>query len=117
MDVLSYPPSTATQIHRAPRVLRARFGDGYTQEMADGINADLQAWELVYDPMHATVVTGQGSLALLDAFFTAQAGYKKFLWTPPAPYNIERMFVCLEWAVSYDRGLQVGLHATIEQRP
>lgn len=118
MDTLAYVPSSATQLHRMPRALRTRFGDGYVQEMADGINADLQQWELSYDPMHATNVTGgQGSLALVDAFFTAQAGYKKFLWTPPRPYNQERMFVCMEWTVSYDRGLTAGLRAMLEQRP
>jgi phage-related protein len=117
-DTLTYPPSTATQLRRIPRVLRTRFGDGYAQEMADGINADLQAWEIVYDPVHANVASGaQGSLAVIDAFFTAQAGYKKFFWTPPPPYDVQRSYVCLEWTVQYDRGLQVGLHATLEQRP
>jgi phage-related protein len=117
-DTLTYPPSSATQLRRTPRVLRSRFGDGYCQETADGINADLQTWEIVYDPMHATASTGnQGSLSLIDAFFTTQAGYKKFYWTPPAPYNTQRSFVCLEWTVQYDRGLQCGIRATLEQRP
>lgn len=117
-DILTYPPSSSTQMRRAPKVLRARFGDGYVQEEADGINADLMSWELVYDPLHATTLLGaQGSLDLIDDFFTAQAGYKKFFWTPPSPYNIQRLFVCIEWSVQYDRGLQVGLRAIIEQRP
>jgi len=118
MDTLTYPPSSATQVNREPRVLRSQFGDGYAQEAADGINSDLETWEVVYGPLHATDTVGQqGSLALIEAFFKAQAGYKLFLWTPPPPYNTQKKFVCLRWPVTYERGLEVTIRATLQQRP
>jgi phage-related protein len=117
-DTFTYPPSSGTSGTMMPRVLRARFGDGYVQEAGDGINPLLRRWELTFEPIHATTATNP-SLADLDAFFKAQAGYKKFLWTQLKPYDTEgpQYFVCTEWSFTYARGLQVGLRAVFEQRP
>lgn len=116
MDTLTYSPSTATRGSMTPRVLRAQFGDGYTQEAGDGINALLPTWELVYDPIHATSGTTP-TLATISAFFAAQQGFAKFLWTPPPPFNVQGQFVCVTWDWTYDQGLITGLRATVVQRP
>lgn len=116
MDILTYVPSTATAGEIDPRVLRAQFGDGYVQEMPDGINANLETWQLVYQPIHGTTGTTP-TLAQLIAFFKAQTG-TKFLWTPPAPFNTQKQFAVigpLQW--TYDQGLIVGFRVNIMQRP
>jgi phage-related protein len=118
MDTLTYIPSIATRGQLTPRVLRARFGDGYVQEEGDGINAMLSTWELVYD-----VVQQQSgvpvTLDLLKTFFETQAGYKRFIWTQPPPFNDEgpQQWVCTEWSWSYSDGLLTSIRATIEKRP
>lgn len=116
MDTLNYKPSTATRGSMTPRVLRAQFGDGYAQEAGDGINAMLPTYELLYDPI-STTAGGQVTLAQIAAFFEAQAGYKKFLWTPPVPFNIQKQWVCINWDWRWDQGAVCGLRATVVQRP
>jgi phage-related protein len=116
METLSYVPSKSTQGQMTPRVLRAQFGDGYVQEAGDGINANLVTWEVVYDPIHASSGTTP-TLSDLKSFFESLAGYTKFLWTPPPPYNSQGTFVCPRWEWVYDDGLIVGLRAQFVQRP
>jgi phage-related protein len=116
MDTLTYAPSFATQGVMTPRVLRAQYGDGYAQEAADGINAMLRKWTIVYNNIQAS---GTGTtLKNLDDFFVAQAGYKKFLWTQPIPFDVlgALQFVCVEWHWTWAGGLITGLTATVEQR-
>ncbi len=58
------------------RTLKARFGDGYTQEAADGINANEQTWPLEF-------LFKKAEIQSIKAFLDAHAGYRAFLWTPP----------------------------------
>ena len=58
------------------RVLKAQFGDGYSQEVADGINNEVQSWPLQFVGTRAEVI------AIRD-FFRRHGGYKGFFWTPP----------------------------------
>lgn len=58
------------------RVREAKFGDGYTQVVADGLNNETQNWPLSFE----------GSLTEMTAirdFFRRHAGAKSFMWTPP----------------------------------
>jgi phage-related protein len=117
MDTLTYTPHKATQVAIKPRVLRAQFGDGYVQEVADGINAMLPEWDLTWQNLHAAT-GGTPTAADLNTFFKTQEGYKKFLWTPPAPLNVQGTFVCVEWNWVYDAGNMItGLRAHLIQRP
>lgn len=59
-----------------PRILKARFGDGYNQRVADGLNALPQTWDLRWNTLTAAQVDE------IEAFLTVTAGYKAFLWTP-----------------------------------
>ena len=116
MDTLTYSPSSQTRGQIEPRVLRAQFGDGYLQEAQDGINAQMENWQLVYEPIHGSSGTTP-TLAILIAFFNAQIG-TKFLWTPPPPFNTQKQYSVIgpyEWV--YDQGLIVGFRVTITQRP
>jgi phage-related protein len=58
------------------RVREVKFGDGYAQVVADGINNEVQSWPLLFE----------GTLAQMTPirdFFRRQLGYKSFYWTPP----------------------------------
>lgn len=58
------------------RTLEARFGDGYTQTAADGINNKVQSWPLEF-------VGTEQKIAEIVAFLDRHGGYRSFLWTPP----------------------------------
>ncbi len=120
MDTLPYTPTISTMVQVVPRVLRSQFGDGYMQEAADGINGILRNWTLIWQPIHATPAEGPSpTVKDLDDFFTAQGGYKKFLWVQPSPYDIlgAQLFVCTDWSITFDQGKIRGLKATVTQRP
>ncbi|WP_035060615.1 phage tail protein [Andreprevotia chitinilytica] len=58
------------------RVKSARFGDGYQQDVGDGLNNIEQSWPLAF--------TGDESYVRpIKAFLERHQGYKAFNWTPP----------------------------------
>ncbi len=59
------------------RVLRADFGDGYSQRAVDGLNTARQEWQLQW-----TQLTKAQATQLKD-FFIARGGAEAFNWTPP----------------------------------
>lgn len=65
------------------RTLVARFGDGYAQEVADGINNETQIWTV---SMFGT----RSALAPALAFLREHKGYVPFVWTTP---NGQQLFV------------------------
>ncbi|MCW2242269.1 phage tail protein [Azospirillum canadense] len=69
-------PSFQSQKSVQPRILKASFGDGYTQRTADGLNTMPQSWDLRWDALRATDADA------IEAFFVATGGYKAFWWTP-----------------------------------
>ncbi|MDY8111158.1 phage tail protein [Fulvimarina sp. 2208YS6-2-32] len=81
-------PSPGTTETHEPKVLRAEFGDGYTQATADGINhdrADLEAtWEILTPDERDEMVT----------FFKARGGYAPFFYK--FPWHAE----ALKWTVA-----------------
>lgn len=95
------PPSSSgsyfndgTQEAHKPRVLTAGFGDGYAQELADGLNTDLM--ELT--PSWRNVPEDAANTTL--AFFKARAGFFPFLFTLPGESS-PRKFKCTEWSRTF----------------
>jgi phage-related protein len=119
LDTLTFVPSESTVVRVQPRVLRAQFGDGYAQEAQDGESSILRDWELVYDPIPATSNEGPSpTMEEVDAFFSAQGGYRKFLWRPPSPYDTQgsQLFVCTNWSASFSQGKIRSVRANLSQR-
>jgi phage-related protein len=58
------------------RVRAAQFGDGYSQEVADGINNRTRSYPL-------TFVCNDDDATDIMAFFDAHQGFAAFNWTPP----------------------------------
>ncbi|EIK68398.1 phage minor tail protein [Pseudomonas synxantha BG33R] len=69
-----------TQHGEAPdityRVRTSQFGDGYKQEVGDGINNKVDAYPITHTGNTATA-------AAMMAFFDRHQGAKAFLWTTP----------------------------------
>jgi len=75
------------------RILRADFGDGYSQRAGDGLNA-----------IKLTLNLSWSALPVADAdtiedFLTARAGYEAFKYTKPR--GTEKKYICVEWNREY----------------
>ena len=57
-------------------VRSAQMGDGYVQEMGEGVNNRTESWEINY-------VGSDTDIAAIMTFFDNLAGYKSFFWTNP----------------------------------
>ncbi|NII53590.1 phage tail protein [Luteibacter sp. SG786] len=75
-ETFSWMPVGAPTGNANYRVLKSQFGDGYSQEAADGINNKVQSWPLQF--------FGSGiQIDEITAFLDRHAGATGFLWTPP----------------------------------
>tara|TARA_R100000908_G_C3658869_1_gene87071 strand:- start:74 stop:595 length:522 start_codon:yes stop_codon:yes gene_type:complete len=61
---------------RSQRVQRAQFGDGYSQVLTDGVNAEQETWECQTPPLTFAKINS------LESFFLEQKG-QAIAWTPP----------------------------------
>lgn len=103
----TWPPQSVTESVE-PRVRTAKFGDGYEQRAADGINAVLPIWELSFSVTTATAG------AILD-YLLARGGVESFLWTPPG--GTQRRVVCRKWRTRCADRVSRQIDATFEQVP
>lgn len=69
--------SQSSSRSRKQRVIQAQFGDGYSQEVPDGINSQLDMWNIVYEAM-PTSVRNDVITMLHTVGSTGQLS-----WTPP----------------------------------
>lgn len=84
------PPSSGTRNKPELKILKAEFGDGYTQAVPDGINHIRAVFSLSWE-----VLTPDQAWAM-ESFMERQGGTKPFLYQPtgrPAPM----LFTCEEW--------------------
>lgn len=80
-DTFNWRPETQPNGDITFAEVRAQFGDGYAQRMADGLNTERQSWPLTFRGPEAEV-------APIIAFLRLNA-HKSFLWTPPMPGGVE----------------------------
>jgi phage-related protein len=88
------------------RVLKAQFGDGYTQTAADGINNKSQSWPL-------TFTDDQSVVQSIAAFLDARGGWQSFYWTPPL--STQGYYKCASYQTKQVDGNIWQLSATFEQ--
>lgn len=86
-----FVPSYGNQINSSPRVNVIQFGDGYEVRRPDGIHANLLNINLTFDLRSEKEAT-----AILH-FFKEKNSVESFLFTPPTPYNKEKIFICRQW--------------------
>jgi phage-related protein len=88
-----------------PRVIKNAFGDGYSQRTVDGINANLQTWNLTWTKLEADIDT-------IESFLDDHGGYIAFYWTPERE-STQRKFICPEWSRTYILGKDDGIDTLI----
>lgn len=57
-------------------VRSAQFGDGYSQDVGEGVNNKTESWEVSF-------VGSDTEVLAIMTFLDALAGYKSFFWTNP----------------------------------
>ncbi|MHB2165731.1 phage tail protein [Alsobacter sp. R-9] len=84
------PPSVGLKRRPEVKLLKAEFGDGYTQIARDGINHIRMTVELQWDALTAT------QAVLILNFLEERGGDQAFLYTPPG-FSTARKWRCEEW--------------------
>ena len=90
MAVFSYTPDFGAQMGTKPTVRTVKFGDGFEQRQAFGINSLQEEWDLDF-----TLREDLEADAILLFFETAGA-VDSFDWTPP--YGDAGKYVCTDWS-------------------
>lgn len=117
MATFTYMPDWGASLKMTPRVRTVAFGEGYEQRAADGINNNLQTWDITFSKRTDTEIE-----AIL-AFLTLAGGVSSFDWLPPSggyvlgdylleDYLIGRRFICREWVRSFDAYSSSSIKAT-----
>jgi phage-related protein len=87
-----YTPSYGSSSSVQPRINLTRFGDGYVQRGANGINIFPEKWNVSFD-----MLTDADALGIEEKLKEAAGG--TLLWKPPPvsegdPY---RKWICIKW--------------------
>jgi phage-related protein len=106
-----WKPSIGLSVNQKPRMNEISLGAGYTQIYNDGINESLLNLDLNFNNR-----SDEEAYAILH-FLEQHYGAIPFQFSPPAPYNRERNFVCQEWSHTYNYKNNHSISAKFEEYP
>ncbi len=86
-----WKPSYATSFNSEPRIKTIQFGDGYSQDIEDGINNLLITVECNFENR------GLAETRAILHFLEARKGAESFLFIPPPPRSKLKRFKCKRW--------------------
>lgn len=75
-ELFTWLPTVDSSASITQRVRIARFGDGYSQSVADGINNTIQSWPVQF-------YGNETLIGSIRAFLDARKGAESFFWKPP----------------------------------
>lgn len=101
----AYGPSFPLDKTVDPLILSNEFGDGYNQEVADGINNQRPQLSLSWDALSAA------DKNLLEAFFVERGGWQPFMWTFPGD-GAQTKWKCRPWTVKLTHAKLWAINAT-----
>ena len=91
-----------------PTVTAIKFGDGYEQRVAHGINTSPKSWNLRFQNRSTDEIDE------IMEFLDARGGTESFDWTPPRESDSIRV-VCREWSRSVDNPTTDSVSARFDQ--
>lgn len=91
-DEFTYVPSYSSDASEECAVYETKYGDGYIQAVAAGINNISEKWNLVFQKRSATEI---GNLL---TFLRGKNGITAFTWTPPGASTTNH-YRCKAWKV------------------
>ena len=104
----THTPDNGFAIDEQPRVLLAKFGDGYEQRVGDGINLRPRKYSLTFN------TRTDAEIAPILAFLRARNGTQAFDWTP-SDGSGAGVFACRQWQHTVVRFGINNLTATFEE--
>jgi|SRR6266566_3227944 len=108
LDIFTWLPQYGAQASVTPNVLSAQYGDGYTQDIALGINSKAQVWTLSFN---ADPDTGDA----IFRFLQNQGGVSRFWWTPPRQSDSIKVKTTGAYTKTETDAGQVTISATFQQ--
>jgi phage-related protein len=93
-DVFYFPVNKGIVFEESPRFYKQNFSNGYFIRVDDGINKSLLELNFTLKGRSDTEAKA------IVHFLEKHRGKDQFLFTPPAPYDEQKVFVCPEWAHS-----------------
>ena len=91
-----FPSTTFTVQHNPDIIEISGNNSAYTQYLpGNKVNINVLKFTLKFENRSA-----EEAYAIIH-FLESHLGYKSFLYTPPAPYNRKRRFICPEWTHTY----------------
>lgn len=107
-ETFTWCPRTDPDGKSTFRVHSAQFGDGFVQEVGDGINNETRSWPLQF-------VGREDYIKSIRNFLRKHGGFKPFYWTPPMETD-PGLFVVREFNLVPMGGKAYTLSATFEER-
>ena len=95
MADLAVEPTSAEGPRKSIRasVLRANFGDGYSQRAGDGINVLVENWSIEWENLDSTEV------AALETQLEGARGVDSITWTPHGESTAKK-FTVAQWEIN-----------------
>lgn len=90
------------------RIIEMKYGNGYGQRAADGLNNSVSSWEVSWENILASEQT-----TIITAFETAR-GVDYFTWTPPGSAS-EKKFIVKKYSQAAMSGEIYSVSASLEQ--
>lgn len=107
MATFTYTPDYGAAYEVKPNVRVAKFGDGYEQRQANGINTQPKQWSLRFSMRNDT------EAAAIETFLVTQAAVLSFDWTD---INGDAgKYVCRSWNRTKERFNLNTITATFEE--
>ena len=110
LPVFEYPATVGSNMDMTPRVLEARFGDGYRQRSQNGLNNLLAKWNVTF-----TSLSPETKAAII-AFFEARDAVEAFSWAAPGE-TTPKAWLCTDWKSNPQQNGIWTISATFEQVP
>ena len=100
-------PSYGAEKRSRPAVRSVKFGDGYEQRLAYGINTQPEVWSLEFRGKST------GDASAIDSFLRARGAVQAFDWTTPS--GLTGKFTCEEWSRTIEEPNIENIRATFKQ--
>jgi phage-related protein len=108
MATFTYVPSYSSAVEYTPRLIEAKFGDGYEQAVENGINSNPAKWSLTFSNVSDTTAEA------IISFFTAYRTYVlPFDWTDPN--GVAGRYKCKSWQKTFSGYEDRTVTCTFEQ--
>jgi phage-related protein len=104
-----WTPSYGYNINIQPRIKTIIFGDGYSQDIRDGINNVLLVLDLNFSER------GLYEYSAITHFLNTRAGSESFFFTPPQPFGNLKKFKCKKFTPLQTFYNNYSLQATFEE--